>query len=377
MSQRIGDNWKKRRSQGAPGVRQPGPIDLLRYEFQPAYSGIPTFMRLPVCITAEDLRAGKVDAAVVGVPMDAGIGQRGAAFGPMAIRTAERYLPSPAAMNNNLHVRIEPFQLLNVVDYGDAAVDPFSIEASMQPVREVVREVAETGAVPIVLGGDHSILWPDAAACADVYGAGKLGVIHFDAHADCSRETMGHHVTHGTPIRRLIEDEHVPGKNFVQVGLRGYYPDNELVGWMRQQQMRSHFMAEIERSGLERVVEQAINEALDGPEYLYVSFDIDVLDPAYAPGTGTPEPGGFTTREVFPVIRRLCHEARVVGFEVVEVAPAHDPTYVTALNANRVIMEAITGLAMRKRGLPGPHYLDAATSGLETFPAAVPADGQR
>jgi len=377
MSQRIGDNWKKRRSQGAPSVRQPGPIDLLRYEFQPAYSGIPTFMRLPVCMTAEDLRAGKVDAAVVGVPMDAGIGQRGAAFGPMAIRTAERYLPSPATMNNNLHVRIEPFQLLNVVDYGDAAVDPFSIEASMQPVREVVREVAETGAVPIVLGGDHSILWPDAAACADVYGAGKLGVIHFDAHADCSRETMGHHVTHGTPIRRLIEDEHVPGKNFVQVGLRGYYPDNELVGWMRQQQMRSHFMAEIERSGLERVVEQAINEALDGPEYLYVSFDIDVLDPAYAPGTGTPEPGGFTTREVFPVIRRLCHEARVVGFEVVEVAPAHDPTYVTALNANRLIMEAITGLAMRKRGLPGPHYLDAATSGLETFPAAVPADGQR
>ena len=377
MSQRIGDNWKKRRSQGAPSVRQPGPIDLLRYEFQPAYSGIPTFMRLPVCMTAEDLRAGKVDAAVVGVPMDAGIGQRGAAFGPMAIRTAERYLPSPATMNNHLHVRIEPFQLLNVVDYGDAAVDPFSIEASMQPVREVVREVAETGAVPIVLGGDHSILWPDAAACADVYGAGKLGVIHFDAHADCSRETMGHHVTHGTPIRRLIEDEHVPGKNFVQVGLRGYYPDNELVGWMRQQQMRSHFMAEIERSGLERVVEQAINEALDGPEYLYVSFDIDVLDPAYAPGTGTPEPGGFTTREVFPVIRRLCHEARVVGFEVVEVAPAHDPTYVTALNANRVIMEAITGLAMRKRGLPGPHYLDATTSGLETFPAAVPADGQR
>ena len=374
MSQRIGDNWKKRRNQVAPGGRPPGPVDLHRYELQPAYSGIPTFMRLPVCLTPADLLAGQVDAAVVGVPMDAGIGQRGAAFGPMAIRTAERYLPSPATMNNNLHVRIEPFQLLNVVDYGDAAVDPFSIEASMQPIREVVREVAETGAVPIVLGGDHSILWPDAAACADVYGAGKLGVIHFDAHADCSQQTMGHNVTHGTPIRRLIEDEHVPGKNFVQVGLRGYYPDNELIDWMRRQQMRSHFMAEIERSGLERVVERAISEALDGPEYLYVSFDIDVLDPAYAPGTGTPEPGGFTTREVFPVIRRLCHEARVVGFEVVEVAPAHDPTYMTALNANRVILEAITGLAMRKRGLPGPHYLDPATSGQESFPAAVPAD---
>jgi agmatinase len=134
-------------------------------------------------------------------------------------------------------------------------------------------------------------------------------------------------------------------------------------------------MAEIERFGLEKVVEQAISEALDGPEHLYISFDIDVLDPAYAPGTGTPEPGGFTTREVFPIIRRLCHEAHVVGFEVVEVAPAHDPTYVTALNANRVIMEAITGLAMRKQGLPGTHYLDASTSGQERFASSVSPDG--
>jgi agmatinase len=170
-------------------------------------------------------------------------------------------------------------------------------------------------------------------------------------------------VTHGTPIRRLIEDEHIPGKNFVQVGLRGYYPDNDLIDWMREHGLRSHFMAEIERHGLESVVEQAISEALDGPEHLYISFDVDVLDPAYAPGTGTPEPGGFTTREVFPVVRRLCHEAHVVGFEVVEVAPEIDPGYSTALNANRVVVEALTGLAMRKLGKPGPRYLDPGTSG--------------
>jgi agmatinase len=233
----------------------------------------------------------------------------------------------------------------------------------MPTIREVVREIAETGTVPCVLGGDHSILWPDAAACADVYGAGKVGVVHFDAHADCSEELMGHNVTHGTPIRRLIEDEHIPGKNFVQVGLRGYYPDNDLIDWMREHGLRSHFMAEIERHGLESVVEQAISEALDGPEHLYISFDVDVLDPAYAPGTGTPEPGGFTTREVFPVVRRLCHEAHVVGFEVVEVAPEIDPGYSTALNANRVVVEALTGLAMRKLGKPGPRYLDPGTSG--------------
>ncbi len=372
MARREGDSWKTRRDRSGDPQRQPGPIDLRRYELQLAYAGFPTFMGVPACLTQEDLRAGAVDVAIVGAPMDAGAGgHRGAALGPRAIRTAERYLPSPPALGNHLHVRLEPFRELTVVDYGDAAVDPFSIEQSMEPIRTLVREVAETGAVPCVLGGDHSILWPDAAACADVYGAGKLGVVHFDAHADCSREYLGHHVTHGTPIRRLIEDEHVPGKNFVQVGLRGFYPDNELIDWMREQGMRSHFMAEVERHGLERTVERAVAEALDGPEYLYLSFDIDCLDPAYAPGTGTPEPGGFTTREMFPVVRRLCHEAHVVGLEVVEVAPAHDPTYVTALNANRVILEALTGLAMRKQGLPAP-YLDPTTSGDEPFPRSGP-----
>jgi agmatinase len=312
---------------------------------------------LPVCLTPDDLREGKVDAAIIGAPMDSGIGHRGAAFGPAAIRGAERYIPSPAALMNHLHVRVQPFEVLKVVDYGDAAVDPFSIEASMPTIREAVREVVETGAVPVVLGGDHSIMWPDVAACADVYGAGRVGVVHLDAHADCSADHMGHHVTHGTPIRRLIEDEHIPGRNFVQVGLRGYYPDSELLDWMRAQGMRSHFMAEVERDGLERVMERAIGEALEGPELLYISFDVDVLDPAYAPGTGTPEPGGLTTREVFPVVRRLCHEAHVIGFEVVEVAPGIDPGYTTALNAHRVVVEALTGLAMRRLGLAGPRYL--------------------
>src|SRR5207244_1028749 len=159
----------------------------------------------------------------------------------------------------------------------------------------------------------------------------------------------------------------LPGRNFVQVGLRGYYPDNELIDWMREQGMRSHFMAEVERHGLDAVVDLAISEALDGPEHLYISFDIDVLDPAYAPGTGTPEPGGFTTREMFPVVRRLCAEAHVVGMEVVEVAPGIDPSYTTALNANRVVVEALTGLAMRKLGLTDPRHLNAATSGAEPF----------
>ncbi len=130
---------------------------------------------------------------------------------------------------------------------------------------------------------------------------------------------------------------------------------------MREVGFRYHTMAEVERRGWDAVMKDVIQEAMDGPEYVFVSFDIDVLDPAYTPGTGTPEPGGLTPREVFPIIRRLCAETNVIGFDLVEFAPERDPTYVTGLNANRVVREALTGMAMRKRGLVEPHYLSPLT----------------
>lgn len=355
--------WRIRRTRPDAPRREPGPIDLNRYEVQPAYSGIQTFNKLPLCLTQDDLRAGQVDVAICGAPVDMGIGQRGAAFGPSAIRSAERYLVGPPYVRTHQHVALDPFEVLTVVDYGDAAVHPLSTEESHEPIRALVREIAETGATPIVLGGDHSIAWPDVAAIADVYGPGTVGVVHFDAHADASEQMLGHLHSHGTPIRRLIDDEHLPGRNFVQVGLRGYYPDRSTLDWMAAQGMRSHFMAEVEADGMDTVIDRAIDEALDGPDHLYVSLDIDVLDPAYAPGTGTPEPGGLTTRELFPLLRRLGHEVGLVGAEVVEVCPAHDPGYTTALNAHRAVMEMITGMAMRKQGITGSHHLDARARG--------------
>jgi agmatinase len=258
---------------------------------------------------------------------------------------------------------IKPYEVLTCVDYGDAGVDPLDIEKSHEEIHKRVREIAETGAFPIVLGGDHSLMRPDGMAMADVYGKGKVGIIHFDAHYDASSNNFGHQISHGTPIRRLIEDGYVPGKNFIQVGLRGYAPWEEDVKWMREQGLRSHYMAEVEQDGFQTVMERAIAEALDGPEYLFISYDIDSLDPAYAPGTGTPEPGGFTTREIFPMVRRLCAETPVVGMELVEVAPGWDPGYTTALNGLRIIQEAITGMAMRRLGITEPHYLDKRTSG--------------
>jgi agmatinase len=207
------------------------------------------------------------------------LGLRGASRGPLAIRTAERYLPAPPASGwMHQHVRVAPLDVLNVVDYGDAAVDPFSVDNSMEPIGTMVREVAEVGAVLGVLGGDHSIMLPNVSALADIYGSGKVGVIHFDAHVDCSNDMMGHLIAHRSPVRRLIEDKRIAGTNFIQVGLPGFYPDDALFAWMREHGLRSHFMAEIEHDGFVSVMEKAIAEALDGSEYLYISVDIDVLD---------------------------------------------------------------------------------------------------
>ena len=363
-----GDLWRMRLDRSKDPKREPGPIDLSRYLVTPAYAGIATFMGLPLCLTQEDLKAGKVDVAVVGAPIDVSTGHRGAQYGPRFLRADERILLHTPGLLYNPDTRIKPFEVLRAVDYGDAAVDPFSIENSMEPIRQLVREVAEVGACPIVLGGDHSILWPNGAAMADVYGAGNVGVVHLDAHPDCANNTLGHSVTHGTPIRRLIDDAHIPGRNFVQIGLRTALLDNELMHWMGANGLRTHFMAEIDRIGFAKVLEKAIDEALDGPKYIYLSLDIDVLDPAFAPGTGTPEPPGLTNRELLPAIRRICHETPVVGMEVVEVAPHLDPTgYVTTMNARRAIFEGLTGLAQRKLGITERNYLDPAAAGMEPF----------
>jgi agmatinase len=162
-------------------------------------------------------------------------------------------------------------------------------------------------------------------------------------------------------MRKLIESGAVPGANFVQVGLRGYWPDQETLDWMKEQGMRTHFMAEIERFGFDQVLQRAVDEALDHADHLYLSLDIDVADPAYAPGTGTPEPGGLTSNEVLRAVRRLCTEVGIVGMDIVEVSPPFDDkSEITALLANRAAREALTGTAMRRLAKPPSILADGA-----------------
>ena len=174
-------------------------------------------------------------------------------------------------------------------------------------------------------------------------------MVHFDAHADTANSTWGQLGSHGTPMRRLIESGAIAGRNFVQVGLRGYWPPPATLEWMREHGLRVHFMTEIEERGAEAVVADAIAEALDGPELIYLSVDIDVIDPGMAPGTGTPEPGGMLSRELLRAIRQVVGSVELAGMDVVEVAPTGvGSADITALVGERVVREILTGVAVRR-----------------------------
>ncbi len=342
--------------------REPGPIDIQRTTLGLAYQGIPTFFRAPVALTPEDLKAGKVDVAIMGASLDMSTGQRGTAFGPQAIRTGERLTlwgRDGAAHIAHPHVGDIVFQRdLKIVDYGDAPIDIQSQERSFPAVIQMVKEIAETGTIPIIVGGDHSLMYPDVVALTQIYGKGNIGVVHFDAHFDGEEGFFGHYISHGSPVKLLLDEGHVKGKNFVQVGLHSMIPGRESLEWMRKHQVRYHMMAEIEEKGWPAVLDKILAEALDGPQKLFLSIDLDCLEPAYAPGMGTPEPGGMTPMQLMTAVRGLAAQNEIVGVDLVEVNPIVDQTYLTALVAVRTLGEVLTGIAMRKKGITDPHYRD-------------------
>jgi arginase family enzyme len=206
----------------------------------PTYVGPSTFSNLPWVTDPAEIRRREVDVAIVGAPFDDAVSHRpGARFGPRAIREANY---TTGSINSLQLGHVELYEVLTVVDAGDANVIPAWTERGHAFIYRKVREVAETGAIPIVLGGDHSITWPSATAIAEVRRPGSIGIVHFDAHADTAPEDWGVLAGHGTPMRRLIESGAVAGKNFVQVGLRGYWPPVDVFEWMKAQGMRWHFM---------------------------------------------------------------------------------------------------------------------------------------
>ncbi len=312
----------------------------------PTYVGPASFSKLPWITDPGELRKRGVDVAIVGAPFDDMVTHRpGTRFGPRAIREAQY----TSGTFNSLQLDVRPFEELTVVDAGDADLVPANFERGHAAIYQKVREVAATGAIPIIFGGDHSITWPSVSAIAEVRRPGSIGIVHFDAHADTASDTWGQLAAHGSPMRRLIESGAVQGRNFVQVGLRGYWPGTDVLDWMHEHGLRWHLMTEIEARGAEAVIDDAIGEALDGPAAIYLSIDIDVVDPGSAPGTGTPEPGGLLPRELLRAVRRIVGRVELAGMDVVEVSPPYDWAEATAMLANRCALEAISALAVKRR----------------------------
>jgi agmatinase len=264
------------------------------------------------------------------------------------IRTTD-YLPHDSS-RPHLALRVDPLQELRVVDAGDIEMASVEGKAPLDALENAVRVAAEAGAIPLVLGGDHTITWPDVTGVARAKGWGRVSVIHFDAHADTGSIQFGSLIGHGLPMRRLIESGACRGDRFLQIGLRGYWPEPPTLRWMAEQHMRSFEMHEVVRRGLEAVLGEAFAIAVDDCDGVFLSVDLDVVDPGMAPGTGTPEPGGLTGRQLLDAVRRIAIELPVVGIDIVEVAPAYDLAEITSFLANRVALEVLSGIAYRRKG---------------------------
>jgi agmatinase len=307
---------------------------------KPDYAGLLTFAG--VVYTEDPAELAGFDVAVVGAPMDDLVSDRpGTRLAPRAIRGAS------STSGPHLEAGVDAFADLRIVDFGDAPVIPADPRASHAAIEATVGEVLAAGVLPVVLGGDHSITEPSLRACALAHG-GPVGMVHFDTHTDTGAEVFGAELSHGTFIRRLVDQGHLDGSRYAQIGLRGYWPGPEEFGWQAEHGITSFFMHDVRDLGIREVVARAIAAVGAGPVYLTV--DVDVLDPAFVPGTGTPEPGGMTAVDLLLAVRTVAAELALVGADVVEVIPTRVGTDdYAALVADRVVREALTGIALRRR----------------------------
>ncbi len=305
-----------------------------------------TFLGVPRANLRRPESLQDAQAVVLGAPFDAGTSYRpGARFGPQAIRGADYITHS--GYRPHLALGVDPLGSLGVVDVGDVEMQQLASEPSLQRLMEACRQVAAAGAIPVVLGGDHTITYATAQGVAKHHGFGRVALIHFDAHADTG-DSEGGLWGHGTPMRRLILSGAIRGDRFLQIGLRGYWPDPPILEWMAEQRMRWYEMTEVVRRGLDECLTEALAIAADDCDGVFLSVDVDVVDPGMAPGTGTPESGGLTSRQLLDAVRRIGMESNILGMDVVEVAPPYDTSDVTALLGNRVVLETLSGVAVRR-----------------------------
>jgi agmatinase len=313
-----------------------------QYGEKPDYAGFLTYGGAVATQDAAEL-AG-FDVAIVGAPMDDLVSDRpGTRFAPRAIRAAS-CPPGP-----HLEAGVDAFDALRIVDFGDAPVLPADALRSHAAIEATVGEVLAAGAIPVVLGGDHAITEPSVRACAAAHG--PVGMVHFDTHTDTGAEVFGVEISHGTFIRRLVDQGAIDPGRYAQIGLRGYWPGEAEFAWQAERGIASFFAHDVRDLGIREVVRRAVAAVgAGGPVYLTV--DVDVLDPGFlGGGTGTPEPGGMSSTELLLGVRTVATELDLVGVDVVEVIPtAVGSADLSALVADRIVREALTGIALRRRG---------------------------
>ena len=298
---------------------------------RPRYSGIPTFMRAPL---AEQL--AEVDIGLIGIPFDGGVTNRpGARHGPREIRNQSSFM-----RRINQATGVCPYDLCRIADLGDAFLErPFTLEDALEEIADFYRKVHAAGVVPVSAGGDHSVTLPVFRGIA---AERPVGMVHFDAHCDTGDDYLGSKFHHGAPFRRAVEEGLLDPKRTIQIGIRG--PLNTTDAWQfsHDSGMRVIYIEELYEIGVKGAIEEARRVVGDGPTY--VSFDVDGLDPVYAPGTGTPEVGGFTTLEAQLMIRGLSG-LNLIGGDVVEVSPPFDQTGNTALVGASIMFEILCVVA--------------------------------
>ena len=322
--------------------REPGPFSVHRYLFPK--SGVPTFGGASVAIWPEDLSAGKVDVAIIGVPSNMSSGRRDAGFAPNEMR-ALNTLTTP-----DVQSLLKPFDVLSVVDYGNFYVDNMNIERSLEHVAARVAETSRAGAVPMLVGGDTSVLYPAVEGVARVRGNGTFGLLHISAHPDVER-SGDHTISDTQAVFRLLDESVVKGSETVKVGLRGPAVDLDTLRWLRRKEVRYHTMAEIERRGFDKVVKRVLREVDRGPDAFFVSIDVSVIDPSEMVAAGRLQARGLRLAEVARAIRHVCASKEIVGFELTDLAPMLDYSRLSVANANALLNACLAGMAVQKAGL--------------------------
>jgi len=327
--------------------REDGPFSVNRY-LNPT-SGVPTFGGAKVAIWPEDLVAGNVDVAIIGVPHNMSSGRRDAGAGPDTMRGLNT-IATP-----DVQSLVNPLETLSVVDYGNLFTDWWSTERTIKHVTDMVAETAGTGAIPMLVGGDTSMLYPGVKGIAAAHGAGTFGVLHFSAHPDVER-AGDHTLSDRQALFRLLDQDIVSGSDTVQVGLRGPDVNAESLQWLRDNKVRYHTMAEIQKRGYANVMKRVLREVDKGPDAFFVSIDVSVIDPAEMIAAGRVTANGLGVDNISQAIRYVCAAKDIVGFEITDLAPMLDLSQLSVTNANALLNACLVGIAVRKAGL-APDYV--------------------